>query len=414
MRKIAFLLSIVLLLSSVGCSHQIKSDDLMRDKTPGKIEKLTEFDNENVALTDFGVRLFQESLEEKKNTLISPLSVIYALAMTANGAEGETLEEMEEVLGMSVDELNDFLSAYQKSLPQDKKYQMNLANSIWFIDDDCFTVNDEFLQTNADYYGAGIYKTPFNNDTVKDINNWVMKHTNEMIPVILDEIPEEAIMYLVNALAFEAEWETIYYDHQVRVGEFVLEDGSKQMVDYMSGEEEMYLEDENTTGFLKYYADRKYAFAALLPEEGMSIEKYVASLDGEKVNALLENAKEATVFTTMPKFETEYDVSMKEILEAMGIEKAFDKIEADFTGLGISEAGNIYINRVLHKTFISVGEKGTKAGAATLVEANAEGAMEMQDPKYVDLDRPFVYMLIDCETNIPFFIGTTMHIDYKK
>lgn len=413
MKKIALLLSFVLLLSTVGCGLQMKSDVLMKDKTPEKITNLNKFDKENVVITDFGVRLFQESVDTKRNTLISPLSVIYALAMTANGAESETLREMEEVLGMPVTELNEYLCAYQKALPQDKKYQMNIANSIWFLDDESFTVNEDFLKINADYYGAGIYKTPFDKDTVDDINNWVKKHTNEMIPNILDEIPEFAVMYLINALAFEAEWENTYFDYQVREGDFTLEDGSKQNVYFMSGEEEMYLEDENTTGFLKYYVDRKYAFAALLPEEGMSMEEYVASLDGEKVNLLLENAKEGDVFTSMPKFETEYVVSMKEILEEMGMVKAFDEEDAEFAQLGTSEFGNIYISRVLHKTFISVAEKGTKAGAATMVEAAAEGAMEIEDPKYVDLDRPFVYMLIDCETNIPFFIGTTMQVDYK-
>lgn len=413
MKKIALLLSLVLMLSAVGCGSQMKSDVLMEDKNPGKVTNLDEFSDENVVITDFGVRLFRESVDTKKNTLISPLSVIYALAMTANGAENETLNEMEEVLGMPVSELNEYLCAYQKALPQDKKYQMNLANSIWFLDDESFKVNEEFLEINSDYYGAGIYKTPFNNDTVVDINNWVKKHTNEMIPAILDEIPDDAVMYLINALAFEAEWETTYFDYQVRPGEFYLEDGSTQQVDYMSGEERMYLEDENTTGFLKYYVDRKYAFAALLPEEGMSMGEYVSSLDGEKINSLLENAKEGNVFTSMPKFETEYEVSMKEILEEMGMIKAFDKEDAEFEKLGTSEYGNIYISRVLHKTFISVAEKGTKAGAATMVEVATEGAMEIKDPKYVDLDRPFVYMLIDCETNIPFFIGTTMQVNNK-
>ena len=228
-----------------------------------------------------------------------------------------------------------------------------------------------------------------------------------MIPKILDEIPSEAVMYLVNALAFEAEWQ----NHQVREDEFKKEDGKTETVDFMFGEEYTYLEDENTIGFLKYYVGAKYAFAALLPNDGVSIEEYVNGLDGVKVNNLLENRKEGTVFTSIPKFETEYEISMKEVLKAIGIEKAFDFNEADFSNLGTSTNGNIYINRVLHKTFISVGEKGTKAGAATLVEAVDESAAIIEDPKEVYLDRPFVYLLIDCETNIPFFIGTMMEVD---
>lgn len=410
MKKIAIVLCLVMLVSMTGCGTEIQGEDLMEGKTPGQVSGVTELDDENVILTDFGVNLFQKSYETHKNTLISPLSVVYALAMTANGAKGETLEEMEAVLGMSVEELNSYLYTYAKNLPQDEKYKLSLANSIWFKDDKSFTVNDDFLQTNADYYGAGIYKTPFDEQTVKDINNWVKQHTDDMIPEILDEIPDTAVMYLVNALAFDAEWENIYFEHEVREGEFTLINGVTQNVEYMHGEEHDYLEDENTTGFLKYYKDGKYAFAALLPKKGTNIVEYVKTLNGEKINNLLENKQDATVFTTIPKFETEYDISLKDVLEIMGMVKAFDSGRADFTGLGTSTDGNIYISRVLHKTFISVDEKGTKAGAATLVEADTEGAMIIDDLKEVYLDRPFVYLLIDCETNTPFFIGSTMHV----
>ena len=408
MKKLAILLSFLLLFSATACSGKIAGEDLMNGKTPGNVSEVVDLDGKNVVLTDFGVRLFQESYEHHKNTLISPLSVMYALAMTANGANGETLAEMEAVLGMSVEELNEYLYAYAKNLPQDKKYKLSMANSIWFKDDPSFTVNDDFLQTNADYYGAGIYKAPFDNQTLKDINNWVKENTDEMIPEILDQISADAVMYLINAIAFDAEWETIYKAIDVREGDFTMINGVTQTVDFMYGEEHAYLEDSNTTGFLKYYKDGKYAFAALLPKEGTNIVEYVKQLDGTKINQLLENKKNETVFTCIPKFETEYDISLKEVLESMGMKTAFNSKEADFTGLGTSTNGNIFISRVLHKTFISVNEKGTKAGASTVVEMETEGAIEVQHQVY--LDQPFVYMLIDCETNTPFFIGTTMHV----
>ncbi|MBR6635408.1 MAG: serpin, partial [Clostridia bacterium] len=118
-----------------------------------------------------------------------------------------------------------------------------------------------------------------------------------------------------------------------------------------------------------------------------------------------------TVFTAMPKFETEYSVEMDEVLKGMGMTSAFSADNADFKALGTSERGNIYINRVLHRTYISVGEKGTRAGAATVVEMNDEAGIEMLEPKEIYLDRPFVYMLIDCENKIPFFIGTMTDIE---
>ena len=408
---ISLLLVCAMAVNLTGCTMEVQAKDLMEGITPNTVNALDDLSSQNADVTDFAIRLFKASNESGNNTLISPLSVLCALAMTANGAEEETLQQMEEVLGMTNEDLNLYLYSYMKNLPQGDKYKLSLANSIWFTEDERFTVNQDFLQTNADYYGADIYKAPFNDQTCKDINNWVKQNTDEMIPEILDEIPADAIMYLVNALAFEAEWSEIYEKQQVREGKFTKEDGTKQDVELMYGVEGTYLEDENATGFKKYYKGGKYAFVAMLPNEGVSVSDYVASLNGESLNAMLNNTQHTTVHTAIPKFETEYNVEMSAILKDMGMTKAFDIYNADFEGLGTSTAGNIFINRVLHKTFISVGEKGTKAGAATVVEMADGAAAEPQEPKEVYLDRPFVYMLIDCENNIPFFIGTMMDVD---
>ena len=408
---ISLLLVCAMAVNLTGCTMKVQAKDLMEGITPNNVDALDDLSSQNADVTDFAIRLFKASNENGKNTLISPLSVLCALAMTANGAEEETLAQMEEVLGMTTDELNLYLYSYMKNLPQGDKYKLSLANSIWFTEDERFTVNQDFLQTNADYYGADIYKAPFDKQTLKDINNWVKQNTDGMIPEILDQIPPEAIMYLVNALAFEAEWSEIYEKHQVKDGEFTKEDGTKQDVKFMFGSEGTYFEDEKATGFMKRYVGGKYAFVALLPNEGVSVSEYIASLDGESLNALLTNPQYATVHTSIPKFETEYKVEMSDILQSMGMTEAFDMYNADFEGLGTSTGGNIYISRVLHKTFISVGEKGTKAGAATIEEMKDGAAAEPTEPKEVYLDRPFVYMLVDCENNIPFFIGTMMDVN---
>ena len=394
-----------------GCSAQVQAKNLMAGITPKKVSVQGNPGSKNTDVTGFAVRLFQASAKSGENTLVSPLSVLCALAMTANGAEGETLEQMEAVFGMSAAELNLYLYSYVKNLPRGEKYKLSLANSIWFIEDERFTVNRDFLQTNADYYGADIYRAPFDGRTCKDINNWVKQKTDNMIPEILDQIPPDAVMYLVNALAFEAEWSEVYKEHQVRDGKFTKEDGTEQDAEFMYSSEGVYLEDEKAAGFIKYYKGGKYAFAAMLPHEGVSVSDYVASLSGESLHTMLENPQYTTVLTSIPKFEMEYSVEMSEILEGMGMSRAFVPASAEFGRLGTSTDGNIYISRVLHKTFISVGEKGTRAGAATVVEMSGESAMaDPQQPKQVYLDRPFVYMLIDCENNIPFFIGTMTDI----
>ena len=414
MRRIAAIIIIcALALSTLSACGVPQFEDLMKGITPsGKSGSNVEItDVSDAAVADFAVRLFKASLEDGENTLISPLSVLVALSMTANGADNETLTQMQNVLGMPIDQLNTWIHSYMKNLPEADKYKLSLANSIWFTDDERFTVNQDFLQTNADYYGADIYRAPFDDATCKDINKWVKDNTDGMIKNILDQIPQEAVMYLINALAFDAEWQDIYFESQVREGQFTTENGEKRNVDMMYSEENKYLEDKHATGFIKYYKDRKYAFAALLPREGTTVSEYIASLDGEHLNELLANAKSAVVYTSIPKFETEYDVDMSAVLSGMGMSDAFSGATADFSKLGQSTAGNIFINRVLHKTFISVDERGTKAGAATVVEMTDESAMIIEDPKQVFLDRSFVYMLIDCETNIPFFIGTMMDVE---
>ena len=411
-RLIALLLVFAMALGLIACS-QVSANDLMKDVPAKAVDVLPDMDAGATAAADFGVRLFKTSMEEGKNTLISPLSVLYALAMTANGADGETLTQMEKVLGMDVDKLNSYMLAYLDLLPESKDYKMSLANSIWFKDDPNFAVEQSFLQTNADYYGAGAYKAAFDEGTRNDINNWVKEHTDGMIPEIIDEIPDEAIMYLVNALAFDAKWADEYEEHQIREGRFTMEDGTRQDVDMMHSEEYTYLEDDLATGFIKYYKDRKYAFVAMLPNEGVTVSQYVDSLTGEHLRDLLNNPQDVTVFASIPKFETEYGIEMSEVLQEMGMTDAFDWRVADFSKLGTYNVDgmNICINRVLHKTFISVTEQGTRAGAATAVEMVAEGAAEIIEYKEVVLDRPFVYMLIDCETNLPFFIGSMMNVN---
>ncbi|MBQ7922464.1 MAG: serpin family protein [Clostridia bacterium] len=414
-RYLSFVLVMVFALSAFTACGVPQSDDLMdginqRSNAGGDIVIA---DVSDAAVTDFAIRLFKESMEEGENTLVSPLSVLVALSMTANGADNETLSQMEAVLGMPIDQLNTWISNYMANLPEEETYKLSLANSIWFKDDPTFVVHEDFLQTNADYYGAGIYKSPFDDSTLKEINQWVEDNTDGMIKDILDQIPEDAVMYLINALAFDAEWQSIYKEYQIQDGKFTTEDGTVRDVELMYSTENKYLSDDKAEGFIKYYKDRKYAFAALLPNEGVSVSEYVASLDGEHLHEMLTGAKVTPVDAAIPKFETGYKVEMSGILKKMGMPDAFDGAIADFSKLGESTDGkNIIISRVIHQTYINVDGKGTKAGAATVVEMTTESAMEPMDPpKRVYLDRPFVYILIDCETNLPFFIGTMMDVE---
>ena len=410
-RTTALILALAMALSLAGCAKDDptgQQTDWMENLSARAVDAHPDTAAGAQTMTEFGVRLAKNSFENGENLLLSPLSVLCALAMTANGAKEQTLEQMEEVFGLPIEELNSYLRWYTSSLPQGENYKLCLANSIWFTEDSRFTPNQEFLQINADYYGADIYSAPFDDSTLRAINDWIEEKTDGMIKDALDAIPPAAVMYLINALSFDARWSTVYQEHEVRDGTFTAEDGTEQSVDMMHSTEYQYLSDDFATGFVKPYQGRSYAFAALLPREGVSMEEYLRSLTGEKLRALLDNAQNTPVVAAIPKFETEYSVDMAQILSGMGMTDAFDPENADFSALGTSSAGNIFISRVIHKTFISVSEQGTKAGAVTIVEAADSAAMEPDKRQEVILDRPFVYLLIDCESGVPFFIGVMM------
>ena len=358
-------------------------------------------------MTSLGLRMFQETLKadpDGENKLLSPLSVLYAMAMVSNG--GDDQEAVKAYWGYDLLHINEYMYEYMSKLPVGEKYKLQLANSIWFTEDERFTVNREFLQKVKNYYDADAYQAPFNEKTLGDINEWVELKTDGMIKDILDQIPADAVMYLVNALAFEAEWLYTYEEAQVREGVFTKADGKEQTVDFMYDSVGYYFEDKKATGFMRYYSGMKYAFVAMLPKEGVTPEEYIASLDGNALHTMLKNPQVTSVVTSIPVFEAKYDADLRSILGAAGY-----PADGSFSGVGISAEGPITIGRVLHKTYIQVGPQGTKAGAATVVEMKDECEVETpQEPKVVHLDRPFVYMIIDCENAVPLFIGVQNNV----
>ena len=411
------ILSLILICSMAvnltGCATKVQAADLMEGVQANTVTGKAADDAFAQSQMRLAVELFQSSVLESKdeNVLISPLSIQLALAMTANGADGNTKAEMEVLLGgeISLEDLNEYLYSYVNNLPSAEKYKLQIANSIWFRDDEGrLQVEKDFLQKNADYYGAQAYKAAFDDQTLKDINNWVKDHTDGMIDSILDQIDEDAVMYLINALVFDAEWQHVYDKSDVYKGKFTNIGGTEKQVDMMHSEETVYLQDENAIGFMKPYSGSKYNFAVLLPNEGVDIYEYIAGLTGESLLETLSTPQLGMVMATLPKFSYEYELTMNDVLKELGMPSAFIGDTADFSKMAHSSRGNIYIGDVLHKTFISVDELGTKAGAVTKVQMNDESAPMSE--WVVTLNRPFVYMIIDNETNLPVFIGTVMDV----
>ena len=402
-RTMALFLSLLLLLLTAcgGPSYQageLKGDPSAVPAVPAEMDLNGAAD----AVTGFAVELLRQT-DSGGSTLLSPVSVVYALAMTANGAAGETLTQMESVLGLPLEELNACLRAYADQLPAEDGGRCSLANSIWLRDQaDRLTVEQSFLDAAAAYYDASVFRAPFDESTLRDINAWVSDHTGGLIPSIVEEIPESAVIYLINALAFEGEWEDIYREDQVHDGTFTTEDGREQPAELMYGAESAYLEDDLASGFLKYYQGQNYAFAALLPNEGVSLDAYLSSLTGERLRDLLAHPQDTVVQTAIPKFTAETTTELNDALSALGMADAFDVGLADFSAMGASTDGPLYISRVLHKTHLTLDERGTRAGAATAVQMDGSTA----DPLSVYLTRPFLYVLMDCEAGLPLFIGT--------
>ncbi|GKX67939.1 serpin family protein [Inconstantimicrobium mannanitabidum] len=388
----------------------VSAQDLMKGVNHNKVDTVKLKDEFLKSTTDFSVDLFKQSYDKNENSLVSPTSVYLALGMTANGADGNTLKEFQKLLGkygLNTKDLNSYYKTLAENLTKVNAGKVSISNSIWYNDDKTIDIKKDFLQTNADYYNASLYKSNFkSSEIVNDINNWVKFNTGKKIDKIVETVDPKTVMYLINTIYFEEKWENIYETKDVHEGSFQLADGKRKSASFMHSAEIGYLSDNMGEGFIKHYKDGKYSFMALLPKENISIESYVNSLSGESFNKLLKNKADEMVVAELPKFKAEYSVRLITTLQKMGLNDCFSIEKANFAPMGSSKQGNIYIEDVLHKTFISVDTEGTKAAAATKVEMKSGAAPSKH---FIKLNCPFVYAIIDNETNLPIFIGTMMN-----
>ena len=408
MKRIGIACTLGLFLTACG-GNTVPSTNLTADIQPQTVSAAEPDELFCTGQTAFALSLLQETVSEE-NLLLSPYSVMQALAMTANGADGETRTQMEQVLGgLPMETLNPYLYTMRSQQPNTEHYKLLTANSVWIRNDaERIRVKPDFLQTNADYYGADAYNAPFDNSTVSDINQWCSDHTDGMIPELLNRIEDEAVMYLINAVLFDSKWARPYTS-EPRDCNFTAQNGTNQTAQMMYSDEHLYLEDANATGFMKRYEGGQYAFAALLPEEGMSAADYIAGLTAESLRDTLTNPQSCEVRAGLPAFSYDYDTELSDALKAMGMPLAFTD-SADFTRMADTESDSLYISGVLHKTHIDVNTEGTRAAAVTAVEVYTSEAIATEEPKYVILDRPFLYMILDTETCLPIFVGVLNEI----
>ena len=376
----------------------------------------------NAAVADFGMTLLSKSVNDDSNTLISPVSIMYALAVAANGADGETLSQMEKALGLPIGALNEYFKNYTENVaenpdeevltncfgePEYISRKLSIANSVWYKDSDgTVPVKEQFLTTASDVYGADIKPSAFDSSTVGEINKWVDQKTDGMIKKLFedDSISPETLMCLVNAVCFDADWEEQYDKNNNFKASFTRDNGTTDTAEFMKHEEYNYLSDnDGAEGFVKDYFGEEFAFAAFMPKKGVKLNDYLASLSGEKLQSMLSGVSNKYLSVSLPKFKLEYGTSLNSTLQDMGIKDAFDPGKADFSNMCSSKT---YIGSAIHKTFIELNERGTRAAAATAITMEATSLLDPPIPYYLTFDRPFVYVIYHKGTNTPLFIGT--------
>lgn len=402
-KSIIVFLSFVMLFSA--CREETPEPGKFREIVlDEKSAQIVEAENE------FGFELFRKifaSEMEYENIMVSPFSVSLALAMTYNGAGGETKKAMEETLklyGLTPEEINTSYQMLLKALKSlDKKVILEIANAIFYRDN--FHVESEFISTNKKYYDAEVSALNFGSpNALTTINDWVANKTHDKIDKILDNISGEQIMFLINAIYFKGIWQSEFDKKNTVKKDFYLENGSTVKTDFMQQENSvLFSSNEIFQAVQLPYGQGNYTMYVFLPQSGKSLQDIMENLGKESWKNWDENFMERNVDVELPKFKFEYELTMNEVLTDMGMGIAFTRDVADFTG--INRGGGLNIDYVKHKSFIEVNEEGTEAAAVTVVaiEFTSVGGTS-KVPFYVN--RPFLFAITEKSTGAVLFMGT--------
>lgn len=375
-----------------------------KELTTGRAKNVT------VATNGFGFAIFQEiaKKEPNKNIFISPTSIAMALTMALSGAEAGTQTAMEKTLGltgMPEREIKEAIKSIRTVLAApDKGVTLDIANSLWAKQGVEF--KREFMGSNEDYFGAKISTLDFSKEESADaINVWVNDATQEKIKSIVDKIPPEIVLYIINAVYFKGTWEDPFEAKATSVREFTPFDGKVKTVPMMhqTGEYE-YQKAEKFAAVRLPYGTGRLGLYVLLPNEGVPLNDVVKLLTAKNWEAWLPKFKKTEGKIGIPKFKSEYSTSLNDALKALGMADAFDENKANFKG--IAEAPPLFISNVGHKTFIEVNEEGTEAAAVTDIAVGATSApITPKDTFELIANRPFAYLIVDRQTGATLFLG---------
>ncbi|WP_432363488.1 serpin family protein [Sporosarcina sp. UB5] len=357
---------------------------------------------------ELGFKLLKEvDVDDNGNLFISPTSLLMALAMVYNGADGVTKEEISKALqvqGMDAMDLNKANASLMTMLNKDTDaIQLQVANSIWLNEE--YNFQEEFAVRSKDYFNAQIEEIDINStDSPKRINEWVKKSTNGKIDKMVDgPLDDDLVAMLLNAIYFKGDWQYPFDKKNTENRAFQLADGTETLVPFMKLEEKLsYMANSELQAINLPYANSEMSMTIILPNEQKSFKEFQNSLSAEKWAELHSDFKSMRGTLLLPKFKMEYETELNGALETLGMASAF----TDFANFSKMVEGDksLFISKVKQKTYIDVNEEGTEAAAVTSVQMDTASA-PVDDPFIMEVNRPFFFAITDDETGVVLFMG---------
>lgn len=359
---------------------------------------------------DFAFRLLQV-LQDKEGTdsyFFSPLSITTAFGMALLGARDETYGQLRDFFELHELDRPQIKEAYRDLIhlltTLDDQVVMNIANSIWHRDD--VELLEQFIEENQEYLNAEVRGLDFDDPAAPDtINAWIEDKTEGLIEEMIEEIPPNMILYLINAIYFKGDW-TIQFDPDLTGDRaFTRPDGEEVSVPTMlAGDKFRAYQDEDWTALDMWYGDAGYSFTAFMPTNAdTTLDDMVGDFTPEKFEEITDNLMERdSLQVYMPKFEIDYKIEgFGNDLQDMGLTIPFGAA-ADFTRMTGSE--DLFISEVMHRAVVEVNEEGSEAAAVTVIAVPTSGGYE--PPPEIRLNRPFLFFIRENTTNTILFMGS--------
>ncbi|AUT03721.1 proteinase inhibitor I4 serpin [Nostoc sp. CENA543] len=404
----------VVLFGVLGCSQVNDSTSALAQSelspTASSVQKKTVIPDTKIisANNKFGFKLFQEISKQEDNTkniFVSPTSIAIALSMTYNGASGSTQQAMAKTLelqGINLPELNSaYASLHQLLKNPDQNVQLQIANSLWANQN--ASLRPEFIQKAKDFYQAQVTSLNFQDAaTPKTINKWVKDNTKGKIDSIVDKIEPNQVLFLVNAIYFKGQWSEKFDVSQTKSQPFYISSTQQKQHPMMSqkGEYKYYENEQFQAVSLPYGQNGKVSLYVFLPKPNSNLKAFSQNLNAENWDKWMSQFRQREGSIKLPKFQTDYDITLNDALKALGMGEAFTE-QANFSGMG----KNLAISQVRHKTFVEVNEEGTEASAATSVGIVATSIKQPETPFNMVVDRPFFTAIRDNQTGSILFMG---------